>query len=513
MKFYKNMVTVLSLGLCASAALASTSDKPAINYPTSELLRGIDRDLTPTPKELLEFSRHPIVGGCLIGKCELTKNSKILGFTADIDPIADYVPPLPYTPRPALPLIERVVLTAYMNKTNDSVLAKFLAIYHLAKAGSANRISSGDDLKHKIIASYFLNRAQDLGSNEKWIVHAIAKLDGQFKKLNESQPGVTLEENHAAHLLFNDAFFDHEYNRHAAQAALLDDYVAHPNNVYTSFLNTAVNNWNGGEAEYDDPELLYNFLISGFFAFRGMDLSKQAELAWMVDPINNKRFRLASIVGGFSAMQRRTLATMHNDRAAIEQIDEEHREWRLINKAFHAFTVGLTFFQEEKNFLEGYNAWEDAFIEGTQRPELITVQDRPRYTFNLEGMFVTRADFSLKLGDLPTAYAYLAVSQLYLPNSAWWDYGRDALQHRQQNAVEIAARYANDNPDDDPSAFMVKKHKWGGPDSVCQVCHQRQSKVWSEEEKQNVLLAPDDILTVGTYPQKRTTWYGAIKNL
>jgi hypothetical protein len=426
------------------------------------------------------------------------------------DPIGDYEPYFPYTEHAPLPGLEAALLNAYLDTSNNAVLVKLLAAYHLSRCRTSNTIRTGVELKHTIIADYFLNRAHDLGARDRWIALARKKLNHKLEHFRTNRPAVALDEDHPAQVFFNDTFFDHEENRHLAQSMLLDDLVAHPNNVYTTFLNVAVNNWNAGEAKYDDPILLYNFLISGFASFHAMDLSKEAELAWSQDPAAHSRFRLASIVGGFSAMQRRSMAKIHRDPEAIAAIDVEHREWRLINKAFHAFTIGLTFFEEDENFLEAYNAWEDAFLEGMMRPELVTVQDRPRFTFNLEGMFVTRADFALKRGEFEKAYTYLAVAQNFMPNSAYWDYGREAVLHRQQFAGEIAARYANNNPSDDPVPFMVKRHKWGGPDSTCQVCHQRQSKIWSEAEKENILLAPDDILTVGTFPERRTTWYGTI---
>lgn len=291
---------------------------------------------------------------------------------------------------------------------------------------------------------------------------------------------------------------------------MLDDYVDHSNNVYTSFLNTALNLWVGNEADYADASMLYNFILGSYFSARTMELAYKAEMNWSQDPENNQRFRLASILGGFSALERKSLAIIHDDQAAIEKIDNEHREWRLINPAFHSFTVGLSFFKEPENFLEGYMAWEGALSSCEERPELITCLNRPRYTFNSLGIFVGRADFALKSGDIASAQTYLFITQ-FLENFAFWDLGRDAITHRQINADAIAALYLNDDPSDDPSHFNMKKHKWGGDTSTCQTCHQTQSRVWSQEEQDNVLVAPDDMLTVGDWPEFSTTWYGALK--
>ena len=49
----------------------------------------------------------------------------------------------------------------------------------------------------------------------------------------------------------------------------------------------------------------------------------------------------------------------------------------------------------------------------------------------------------------------------------------------------IVKAYQNDNPNDDPSLFVMAKKKWGPDNIICQGCHQIQGYVWSEEEKKN----------------------------
>lgn len=515
MKLLKKAAFLLMISMpLVVSATPSTSTMLDVNAKDRLFLT---KNFGVTAAEIAKLQQHPTLAKCIKGGCTTSHNALIrpVSLSQSVysnDFITNYEAPLPHATQAVISPFERAVIYAYLEKPHDIGLVKFLAIYHLIRYPDVNIINSGDELKSTIIASYFLNRAQDLGSKDVWISVALTALERKLNRLVSTYKtdGITLDENHPAQLFFNDTFFYHEEDRYKAQEKLLDDFVNHPNNVYTSFLNVAVNNWIGGEANYDDPTLLYNFVLSGYFCFHTMDMSKAAEKAWKKDPVNNQRFRLASIVGGFSAMQRRTMAIMHKDFEVLPEIDQEHREWQQINPAFHAFSVGLALFKE--NFLEANAAWEDAFFQGNARPELITVQDRPRYTFNLEGMFVTRADFALKLGDLPTAYTYLTIAQSYMPNSNYWDYGRAAIHHRQANAHTISEYYTNDDPADDPTPFMAKRHKWGGGvDSVCQVCHQRQSKVWSQEDIDTVLIAPDDILTIGTFPDRRTTWYGAIK--
>src|SRR5688572_19448717 len=50
------------------------------------------------------------------------------------NPLTDYEPPLPNASKPKIPHWEAVVLAAYLDNVNDSLLAQFLAIYHLKKS-------------------------------------------------------------------------------------------------------------------------------------------------------------------------------------------------------------------------------------------------------------------------------------------------------------------------------------------------------------------------------------------
>ncbi len=418
--------------------------------------------------------------------------------------LTNYETPLPHASQRMISRLEKLLLTAYLDRPSDVKLAKFHALYHtLASRPGAGR-TAGSRLEHGVMADYFLSRALELGARERWLEVARRKVRRELEAL-AVRPGVTLEETRPAHAAFHDAMFYHEENRYRAAESLLAEYAARPNNVYTSFLLAAVNLWTGGEAGYDDPTVLYNFVLGSYFSERAIDLAQRAEAAWQANPAN-PRFRVASILGGFSVGHRRFLAKLANDTAAIQTLDAEHRAWYEINPVFHMFTVGYTLFEDD--FPTAFDLWERGWMEA-ERPDLLTTQHRPRFTFNGASMFVGTMDFYLKAGELQPIREFWGAIVPFLPNFADWDLGPPAYQHRMANLEGIAALYANDDPSDDPMPFNVKRRKWGYNTMTCQSCHQTQRKAWTPEEVADVPLAPDDILTVGTWPAATTTWYGS----
>jgi hypothetical protein len=501
-------LTTSLLVLCLGSAAAKNSDDSALGkIPNRELLQssfGVSNsDLRSTlGGDLPAFLADLALAGRRVPAYEppATAPSGVSNFEVAI----------PHKSQRMITVFEKRLLTSYLDHPDDLRSVRLLALYHVVKAQlPAGR--AGAVIEHQVMADYFLSRAIDLGAREPWVRAARSGIEARLNRLAGSRSGVAQDENLPAHAAFHDAMFYHEENRYAAYDRLLDAYAVGPNNVYTSFLLGAVNLWTGGEAGYDDPTVLYNFVLGSYFSLRAMDLAHQAELAWQSDPVGHTRFRLASIIGGFSASHRRFLAKLAKDDAAVQAIDAEHRLWFEINPPFHMFTLGYSLFEEPANFAKALDAWETGLVVSGSRPDLITVLNRPRYTFNQICIFVGTMDFYLKLGDVATAQNYWASIVPYLPNYSDWDIGRDGYEQRLTHLQEIADLYQNDDAADDPVPFNVKRRKWGMNTQTCQTCHQTQRKTWSEEEKANVLLAPDDILTVGTWPEVTTTWYGRAK--
>lgn len=462
---------------------------------------------------------HPVVQRNVLygtaGRLEALSNATVS------DPVADYETYIPHKTQPKISRFEKVILAAYLEKPNDSSLAQLLALYHLNK--SLLRRKGGEAVGHTIIAQYFLNRSLDLGDDPRWVRKALSKTDGELKQLiargrathNEASDA---EDDHAAHEYFRTAFFDnHEENRYVAVKMLLDDFVSYPNNTLTNTYLTTANIWVGGEAGYDDPTILYSFVLSSYFSVRARTLAERVEMRWREDPMRNERFRLATLIGGWTVPARRWLAKLQEDQPAVALLDAEHREWLQINRAFHSVPVGLMLFEEKENFVEAFAAWEAGRTHCEEAPLNLSCINWPRSSFNILSFVLGEVDFFLKAGQLEQARTLLSWRfipiDIFAESFALWDLGRDAWKHRENNLERIAELYQNDDPNDDPAHFLLKQHKWGPGTITCQTCHQRQSKVWPEGEVDRVLSIADEFPPIGSgnWPEVSTTWYGSVK--
>ncbi len=429
------------------------------------------------------------------------------------NPLSSYETQLPHTTQPNINAVEKALLKAYLNHPNEVAVATVLAIQHLSQA-ALNEQQGGDPgraLWHKIIAQYFLNRARDLGANDRWMEQYRRKNQAGLDAVFGQSGTITLDEDRSAQLFFRETFHFKEANRYIASDRLLDEFVRDPNNVYTAFANTALNLWVGSEADYDDPTVLYNFAVGSYFSLHTMRLARDLETAWDSDPVHNTRFRMATILGGFSLLQRRWLAKLHGDQQAVELIDQEHREWRLVHRAFHAFTLGLPFFEEPQHFEEGLGAFADGIVH-CQESGVRTCSDLPRFPYNFLSYVLGYADFLLKAGQPDAASQVLALRSR--PDEAvtfgYWDLGREAYQHRENNLGALVALYQNGDPTDDPLNFLMKRRKWGMNTTTCQVCHQTQSQPFTAEQMAEIQLPPESEASVRHWPAITTTWYGAV---
>ncbi|MFM9900042.1 MAG: hypothetical protein ACKVOT_03445 [Polaromonas sp.] len=463
----------------------------------------------------LAMTAHAEVAAFLSADAEADAGQQAVAAFVSPLVLANNETPLPHTTQAPVSTAERVLLKAYLNHPRDATLASFLGLLSLNRSLLVGSTSAptGDRFKHTVLAQYFLSRARDLGYNPAWQRSALTLTQQRLDQVVARQPAITVEENHAAHQYFNRTFNEREGDRYLALGQLLDDHAAAPKNMYTVFALTAINLWIGGEGDRDDPTVLHNFVVGSYFSVQAMSLAQQLEVAWTQDHTATPRFRMATILGGFSALHRRWLATVHDDQVAIAAIDNEHREWRLIQRAFHAFTVGLSFFEEKNHFLEALSAWQDSFTHCAQEP-VRTCSNLPRFSHNFEGFVLGYVDFLLKAGDVESAYRYLSIRHVpeqFPPMAAYpqWDLGRAAWEYRENNAPALAARYANADPTDDPVHLMLKPRQWGGSTATCQLCHQAQGSRWTEAEKNTIVLPPEQVASVRRWPAVSTSWYGA----
>jgi hypothetical protein len=487
-----------------AASLGYTGSVEAANYTPNLEFHGLLK--TAVLQELMILRSHPAISRALTAQGTDDEAQPAQG-----NPLSDYETPFPHATQPSISVFEKSLLKAYLDSPDDIQLAKFLAIHHLSKAlRNEQSAKRGRALQHRIIALYFLSRARDLGANNQWIMRAITKSQRELDAVFARRDAITLDENHLAHRYFRDAFHHHEANRYIASEVLLDDFVRQPRNVYTAFGVTALNLWTGSEADYADPTALYNFVVGSYFSIHTMNLAKDLEEAWDRDPAHNTRFRMASTLGGFSLLQRRWLAKLHGDYQAVQLVDDEHRQWRIVHRAFHAFTIGLPWFEEPQNFAEAKFAFEDAIAHCQQEP-IRTCGDHPRLSFNFLSFILGYVDFLLKNGDVQAAAFFLTFRQPPVNNTYGdWDLGRGPFEHREQNLLAISELYRNSDPTDDPLNFLVKKRKWGMNTPTCQVCHQTQSRVWTQAEMDAIQLPPESVASVRVWPTVSTTWYGTV---
>lgn len=427
----------------------------------------------------------------------------------DTDPFASYETYLPNEAKPPISKAESRLLIKYMENPSDSRTARIMAVYHLLHLplanGNGHSGRSIERIKRAIYAQYFLLRAKQLGANERWIDGAIRSTERVLANMLPTDRPLDLLEGNEAHQVFLEAFNYTESNRYKAEARLLKDLLENPTNLLTNLYVAAVNLWNGGEAGYDDPTILYSYLKASYFGGRITELARRAEQEWVMDPANHELFRLAPTVGGFSLPSRRWLAKFHGDQAAVSLVNDELEQWFEKYPTFYMFPIGVVGFTEPENFYDGFQALLTALNVCSNTPDVFCV-DNPRATYNVISFFLYIYDYFLKTGDAATAASFLPLK--YAPQFRYdtWYLGHEAWQRREENIDQIAALYQNGDPSDDPINVYLKRHKWGPESSTCQLCHQVQGATWSEEEKNHVERMPEEALYVRDWPASRVSW-------
>ncbi|HET9958487.1 MAG TPA: hypothetical protein VFQ61_28530 [Polyangiaceae bacterium] len=517
------MLSVRRLCACVPVVLACTLSGNVQARPHHEIPHAFERSIASLP-----------------GKSRLSLLRTLDRIDFSVDPLVNQNPRateavvghetyLPNTAVQQTTRFERALLEAYLNSPRDAALAKLLAAYEWFRFNHAEEdkpegACRGHDplraevaaaarrFRYGVYAEYFLNRARELGAQERWIEGARSFVEQELNFVSRPESPPVVEENLESHLFFTEAFNYEEQNRYEAVDKLLMDFVEQPNNVVTNAYLASSNIWLGGEAPYNDPTILYDFLLSSYFAVRSVHMAEAVELAWLQDPQHNPPFRLSSILGGWVVPARRWLALVQGDNAAVEALDAEHRQWLGTHRAFHSASVGLMLFDEPAHVLEGFNAWMAGYEHCAEFPELRACSDRPKISFNRLSFVLGGVDYLLKLGQVDAARGTLSVrfDPSYDFRYDQWELGRKEWEHRENNLEAIAALYANADPSDDPTNFLLKSHAWGPNTIVCQTCHQTQRREWSGAEVEQYRLEPahPDVAVVGDWPEITTTWYG-----
>lgn len=465
--------------------------------------------------------------GAIGGAFGAVSREGIPAFHNQTDPVAGYETYVPNkTPR-LIPFVEYALLKSYLDNNRNIGLIKSLAAYHLRQSLVGNgdisigRADGGDAVRHTILAQYFLNRALDMVHDD-----AIKKMADLAEKsvdkliasrVNNDTPLTNADENHLAHELYQDAFFNnHEEKRYDAAKALFNDFFMHPKNMLTNTYLATVHVWNGGEGAYSDPAILYDFILAGYFSVRTRYLAEQVEALSEQNPNVIKRFRLAGNIGSWTVAPRRWLAEFHGDQVAVDKLDLEHRLWLDLNPQFTSIPIGLLLFNgSPEKVAEGFGAWNLANTTCQQFPLNISCIHWARATYNYLPYFLGEVDYLLRLGQVDQARTLLSYRNIPVDEFSgffsMWDLGRDAWMHREQNLEHIVELYQNNDPSDDPANALLKRHKWGPSAITCQLCHQSQGKIWPEENVEQTLSKADVFPAIGRgkWPAVMTSWYGS----
>ncbi|QIL90222.1 hypothetical protein GNX18_11000 [Microbulbifer sp. SH-1] len=441
------------------------------------------------------------------------KNAESVLYAENLqDPISDYETILPNNSKWLVPPLEKAILAAYLDNPGDVNLSQLNAAFHLLRASvfSQNgRVHGGPTvrkLQHTIYAQYFLHRSRQLGSDAPWIERSLAITETRLSQwLPVDNP---LDHSYGSYSqnFFLDAFTKNEYERHEANHLLLKEVLDNPVNLKTNLYVAAVNLWISGESGYDDPTVLYGYLLSAYFGERTQFLAQIAEAAWSENPENNPLFRLANEVGFFTIPNRRWLTALHGDNEAKDSVYIELDQWFSRFPQLYGFPYAAAPFVDPERFSDGMSAYFSS-IDACSNDFILPCGDTPKAPYNRLAYTLLGADYLLKAGDLNTAHGFLSFRWFLGDSFDTWLLGQNSWLHREANAEEILARYQNYDPSDDPVNVFIKRQKWG-VSTTCQLCHQQQGKYIPSETVFIPSPVDEQRLFIGNWPEYTVSWFG-----
>ncbi len=167
-------------------------------------------------------------------------------------------------------------------------------------------------------------------------------------------------------------------------------------------------------------------------------------------------------IGGWKASASMVIASIERDRAKAEAARTELERLAVEDPCFHAITLAPALFdmpRASEGFAKLRTAMEASFECG-MRGE---IGDGARWPHAVAGFLVAISDVRLKAGDLAGAETALVVAEARASTAAWPH--RGLLDERIATLRQRAARYANDDPADDPPFIL------GGGGAGCRICH------------------------------------------
>jgi hypothetical protein len=406
-------------------------------------------------------------------------------------------------------LVEAAVLKRYLAEPTNLALAQYLAVFHLHQAMGTQQRQPVAALWHSILSQYFFTRSVQLDRDPAWAQHGLSLAAPITASLLRQKQSAFANAG-AAHQQFLQAFTQQVSQRPQALTSLLQEVLQAPDNTLTNAYLTAVNLWAGGEAAVEDPAILYHFVLASYFSKRTVRMAEQMEQAWRVDPQQHARFRLAPILGGWAVPARLWLASLHQDQQAKSLLNVEHRAWLAHNAPFHSASVSLMLFNEPQLFDEALAAWESGIWSCADVSANRACGDSPYFSFNMVSYWLSGVDFYLKAGQTERARGMLQARYAPFFQFDRWTLGQQAWLQREQQLDQLADDYQNSDPTDDPTNFLLTRHRWG-PDTInCQSCHQQQQRYWTDEEKAQLTLPSEQVATLGKWPVMTTDWTATV---
>lgn len=222
-------------------------------------------------------------------------------------------------------------------------------------------------------------------------------------------------------------------------------YAVSPNDARTNLWLGLDHLWVAAESDHTNPAVIEDLILAERYFTRAQELnpSDHRIASWLVPT----RLGLARIRGDVASQKQIT-----------RELDAAYKE----HPEFHSFSVALLSFEEKrdsKTFQRGLEVLQNTKGCADYDP---SCQNKPHWPHNEEGFLLFLADYQLKKGSVAKAQETLQLIQK-VPEYHSWKFAPE-VDARLQHLEEYAARYANNDPDDDPSTLARSQ-------VMCQMCH------------------------------------------
>ena len=204
--------------------------------------------------------------------------------------------------------------------------------------------------------------------------------------------------------------------------------------------------WIAAEGDRTDPSSIDHVILSEHYLSRAARLNPTDKRipSWLIP----MQITLASIEG--DAARRKQL---YKDMLAAYDSDPNFHSFSVAALAFNTPRDGESF----KNGLKVLRATDQCDQSDA------SCRNMPRWPHNQEGFVLMLVDYELRAGNRAEALARINEIRRVSSYSTWKF--KSEVEDRLANIDDYIARYANDDPKDDPQAPLVRSNV------QCQMCH------------------------------------------